>query len=336
MRGARAGRHAVGGRVLALSRPVALVLRALGLGDFLTGVPALRGVRRALPDHELVLAAPTVLAPLVDRANTADRVHQASGLDPLHWTGPAPDIAVNLHGRGPQSHRLLLDTAPGRLAAFSCPDAGVDGPEWTAEEHEVDRWCRLVSRTLDTAVDPHDIELAASSDPPLVSEAVVVHPGAAFPARRWPAGRFAAVARWARDQGWPVVVTGSAAEGELAEEVRRLAGLPGDSVLAGHTDLAQLGDVVACARLVVCGDTGLGHLASAFRTPSVVLFGPTPPRLWGPPADGPHAVIWHGGSSGDPWADTVDPGLLAISVAEVLERAGAMTRRTPAPAHGTS
>ena len=127
----------------------------------------------------LVLAAPTVLAPLVDRANTADRVHQASGLDPLHWTGPAPDIAVNLHGRGPQSHRLLLDTAPGRLAAFSCPDAGVDGPEWTAEEHEVDRWCRLVSRTLDTAVDPHDIELAASSDPPRVSEAVVVHPGAA-------------------------------------------------------------------------------------------------------------------------------------------------------------
>jgi ADP-heptose:LPS heptosyltransferase len=299
-------------------------------------VPALRGVRRALPDHELVLAAPTVLAPLVDRANTVDRMHQASGLDPLHWTGPAPDVAVNLHGRGPQSHRLLLDTAPGRLAAFSCPEVAVDGPAWTAEEHEVDRWCRLVSETLDIAVDPHDIGLAAPSDPPLVNEAVVVHPGAAFPARRWPAERFAAVARWAAEQGWPVVVTGSAAEKELAEEVRRLAGLPGDSVLAGHTDLAQLADVVATARLVVCGDTGLAHLASAFRTPSVVLFGPTPPRLWGPPGDGPHAVIWHGESSGDPWADAVDPGLLSISVEEVLEQAWAMTRRTPAPAHGTS
>ena len=299
-------------------------------------MPALRGVRRALPDHELVLAAPTVLAPLVDRANTVDRMHQASGLDPLHWTGPAPDVAVNLHGRGPQSHRLLLDTRPGRLSAFASPEVGVDGPEWEAEEHEVDRWCRLVAETLDIAVDPHDIELAAPSGPPLVSEAVVVHPGAAFPARRWPAERFAAVARWAAEQGWPVVVTGLAAEKELAEEVRRLAGLPGDSVLAGRTDLAQLADVVATARLVVCGDTGLAHLASAFRTPSVVLFGPTPPRLWGPPADGPHAVIWHGESSGDPWADAVDPGLLAIGVGEVLERAQAMTRRTPAPAHGTS
>ena len=35
-----------------------LVLRALGLGDLLTGLPALRALRARFPEHELVLAAP--------------------------------------------------------------------------------------------------------------------------------------------------------------------------------------------------------------------------------------------------------------------------------------
>jgi ADP-heptose:LPS heptosyltransferase len=332
MRGARAGGHPVHRGVLALSRkPVALVLRALGLGDFLTGVPALRAVRRALPDHELVLAAPPVLQPLIGLASVADRMHPTSGLDPLRWTGPPPDVAVNLHGRGPQSHLLLLDTAPGRLVAFGCP-VHEDGPAWTADEHEVTRWCRLVGDTLGVQADPGDIELARPPGEPVVRGAVVVHPGAAYPSRRWPPERFAAVARWAHDNAWPVVVTGSAAERDLAGSVRRAAGLPAAAVLAGRTDLVELTGLVAAARLVLCGDTGLAHVATAFGTPSVVLFGPTPPRLWGPPTGGPHTVIWHGTSEGDPWGSDVDPALLGISVEEVLDAAQAMTRRTPAPA----
>ena len=52
-------------------RPAVLVLRALGLGDLLTGLPALRGLRTAFPRHELVLAAPPDLAPLATTSSTA-------------------------------------------------------------------------------------------------------------------------------------------------------------------------------------------------------------------------------------------------------------------------
>jgi ADP-heptose:LPS heptosyltransferase len=61
----------------------------------------------------------------------------------------------------------------------------------------------------------------------------------------------------------------------------------------------------------------VAHLATAVGTPSVVLFGPVPPRHWGPPPGPKHRALW-AGFSGDPHADHVHPGLLAIDVCDVL------------------
>lgn len=320
---------------MALSRPSLLVLRALGLGDLLTGVPALRALRRAFPGRELVLAAPRVLEPLVGLAGAADRLVDTNGLGPVPWHGRAPEVAVNLHGKGPRSHAVLSGLHPGRLVAFACADAGHDGPDWRQEEHEVRRWCRLLAEDLQIPVDPRDLALPTPEAPAHRPGAVVVHPGAAFPSRRWPPERFAAVARWAAGQGYDVVVTGGSEERGLAEAVRRTAGLSSDAVLAGRTDLVGLAAEIAAARLLVSGDTGVAHLASAFSTPSVLLFGPTPPARWGPPAEGPHAVLWHGDGrsegqgdrQGDPWGQEVDPALLEIQVDEVVGAARRLLAR---------
>jgi ADP-heptose:LPS heptosyltransferase len=84
---------------------------------------------------------------------------------------------------------------------------------------------------------------------------------------------------------------------------------------------------VAAAGRVVCGDTGVAHLATALGTPSVVLFGPTPPAEWGPPAARPwHRALW-AGRTGDPHASEPDPGLLALEPRQVLEA----LERLPAP-----
>lgn len=87
----------------------------------------------------------------------------------------------------------------------------------------------------------------------------------------------------------------------------------------------ELAALVAAAGRVVCADTGVAHLATALRRPSVVLFGPVAPALWGPPPDRPrHVALW-AGRSGDPHAMRVDAGLLEIGVADVL----AALRRLP-------
>ena len=190
------------------------------------------------------------------------------------------------------------------------------GPPWRAGEHEVARWCRLV-QAAGLPADPARLALRpppGAGDGPLAG-ATVVHPGAASEARRWPAARFAALARAERCAGRRVVITGSASERGLATAVAAAADLGDDAVLAGRTTLAELAGIVAGAGRVVCGDTGVAHLATAFGTPSVVLFGPTPPTHWGPPATlrARHRVLWTG-RPGDPHAGRVDAGLLGISV----------------------
>jgi ADP-heptose:LPS heptosyltransferase len=94
-------------------------------------------------------------------------------------------------------------------------------------------------------------------------------------------------------------------------------------VLAGRTTILELAGIVAGARLVVAGDTGVGHLASALGRPSVLLFGPTSPSTWGPPANGPHTVLWKG-TTGDPHGGEPDRGLLGITVDEVERAAAAL------------
>ncbi|WP_084958409.1 glycosyltransferase family 9 protein [Thermoactinospora rubra] len=280
----------------------ALVLRGLGLGDLLTAVPALRGLRRALPGCRITLAAPEPLRPLLPLIGAVDELLDVSGPGPVPFERPG--LAVNLHGRGPQSIEALRATRPGALLSYGA------GPAWPERVHEVRRWCDLLE-WYGIACDPGDLALGRTDR----SGPAIVHPGAAYPARRWPPERFAEVAR---ALGEDVVVTGGPGEAEPARRVADLAGLPAGRVLAGRTDLGELAALMATARLVVCGDTGVGHLATAFGVPSVLLFGPTSPELWGPPPGRGHVVLW-AGCEGDPHGLEPDPGLLKISVCDVLE-----------------
>ena len=315
---------------MALSRPVLLVLRALGLGDLLAAVPALRALRGARPGHDVVLAAPAALAPMAFLSGAVDRIWPTADLGAFVAPPDPVDIAVNLHGRGPESHGALSSVGSREFLAFGQPTLGYAGPPWRADEHEVSRWCRLVAEGWSVDADPTDLQLPAPATASAAPGAVVLHPGAAYPARRWPVERFAEVAAWARGRGLRAVVTGSADEAALAQRLVALAGLPPEAMLAGRTGLTELAALVAEARLVVSGDTGVAHLASAYRTPSVVLFGPTPPARWGPPEHGPHVALWHGTDAGDPWADVVDDALLAIDADEVVEHATRLLASAPA------
>ncbi|WP_129843230.1 glycosyltransferase family 9 protein [Streptomyces sp. RFCAC02] len=303
--------------------PTVVALRALGLGDLLTAVPALRGLRRAYPGHRLLLAAPEALRPAVAATGAVDGLLPVAApgraVPPrVPWTGAPPACAVDLHGCGPESAAPLRALRPRRLLAY----AAADGPAWHETEHERARWCRLLVHHGIPA-DPDDLRIAPPPVPSPAPGAVVLHPGADAGARRWPAERFAAVGRDLRAAGRTVVVTGGPSERALAHRVADAAGLPATAVLAG-VPFPTLMALVAGARAVVVGDTGIAHLATALGTPSVVLFGPVSPALWGPPGLPRHRVLWHPGAGpvtarpGDAHGAEPDPRLLRITPPEVM------------------
>lgn len=306
-----------------MSRPAALILCAPGLGDLLAAVPALRALARALPDHERVLAIPAPLGPLALHTRTIDHVLCVPPPPTtLSTGGPPPDIAVNLRGHDPASHALLGSLDARLTFAFACPGApeSAEGPAWRDDEHEVARWCRMLQEHGIVA-DPSELDVDAppGPEPPAARGATLLHPGAGSAARRWPVERWGALAGSLAQAGERIVITGGADEVPLALEVARRARLPATSVLAGQTGVMELARAVAAARRVVCGDTGVARLATALRRPSVVLFGPTPPALAGPPPDRPwHRALW-AGITGDPHAGEPSPGLWRIHAGDVLD-----------------
>jgi ADP-heptose:LPS heptosyltransferase len=297
---------------------IVLSLRAAGLGDLLTAVPALRAVRAAHPDARHVLATTAGLEEIAQLLGAVDVVVAADvGRAPGRPLVEALDVAVNLHGCGPESHRLLLSCRPTHLVAFAHAGVDVPGPHWDPDEHEVARWCRLVS-AAGMPVDPDDLDVVVPPGPlpPGVRGATVLHPGAAWPARRWPIERWAALADAEVAEGHRTVVTVGPGEDDLGQAIA--SRVPGVTVVRCGRDPALLFRVVDAARVLVCGDTGVAHVATAVGTPSVVLFGPEPPSRWGPPANRPwHVALW-AGRVGDPHGLTPDAGLLELAVLDVL------------------
>ena len=126
----------------------------------------------------------------------------------------------------------------------------------------------------------------------------VFAPGADYgPAKRWPPGHFAALARdlQARER-LPVLLLGSAKEAPICEAIAALAP-DACRVLAGQTPLDTAMALIAAARGVVSNDSGLMHVAAAFGTPQAAVFGSSSPGHT-PPLSPAARVLWLQGQAG--------------------------------------
>ncbi len=115
---------------------------------------------------------------------------------------------------------------------------------------------------------------------------VLLNPNASelLPQRRWPHGHFAALATAILER-WPDVVillTGAPEEAAEAEQLRARVDHPRLVNFAGRQQLNELPALYAQAALMVTNDSGPGHFAAITTMPTIVLFGPETPALYGP------------------------------------------------------
>lgn len=330
------------------ARPTLLVLRHHGLGDLVTAQPALHGLRRAFPEHRLVCTCPSWLLPLADSFGTAEQwvseisnfpLDEGANSDPSrHQEVDAAllanvlprvrsaDVLVSLRTPGHELVPIVQSLAPRILVSYRTQALAATAgfPELNFTDHIQTRWRRL----LDTiGVTVHDEDLySLKLAPDQWHGFTVIHVGAGSPSRIWPLDRWVEVVAHLASAGHRVALTGSRAEASMMSEVRQRARLPTGCDHSG-TDIMKLVRLVAGARLVVCCDSGVSHLATAFRRPAVTLFGPVPPAWWGPPPGNPqHRTLWTG-RTGDNYALAVDPGLLEIGVEDVLSAVESLPER---------
>jgi heptosyltransferase-3 len=115
-----------------------------------------------------------------------------------------------------------------------------------------------------------------------VGPVAILHPGTRMPYKQWHESGWQAVARELQSRGYALVVTGGKAEEELAYIDHLFGEFENLTVAAGRLRFGDIGELMTRAELFVGVDTSITHLAAAAGTPTVVLFGPEDPRVWGP------------------------------------------------------
>jgi len=311
---------------LLTSHPRILLVKLSSFGDVLHALPTLEALRAAYPEGHLTWLVEAAYAPLLSGHPALDEVWEAPRLRPgqfFNGANPAMfggllrqlrardfDLVIDLQG--------LLKSAVWVFLSRSLRKVGYDRtregsylvltervPPYDPEAHAVWRYLNLAHYLGAAAANPPGappalprfrLGLDAGVDlGPLLPEAgqrplAVLHPGARWTSKLWPAAAWARLAQWLGvEKGFQVAVTGAAADRDLAARI--CAGWRRPAInLAGRTSLAELAGVLKAARLAVTTDTGAMHLAAALGTPVVALFGPTAPWRTGPFGAG-HQIV---------------------------------------------
>ncbi|MDQ0616612.1 glycosyltransferase family 9 protein [Arthrobacter globiformis] len=302
------------------------VLRGGGLGDLMFALPAVAALKAAYPGASVTLLGTPVHAELL--AQTVGPVDETVILPFAEGVRPGPeddeeverffaamrgrnfDLAVQLHGGGRYSNPFLLRLGARHAVGTRTPDAAPleRTVPYVYYQHEPLRALEVAGfagappRELEARLEAlpefgqrlaQDLPLGNGGpglgyDGPGQGRVLVIHPGATDPRRRWPAERFAAVARKAADDGFRVYVVGDSSEKELAEAVVELAAeqssteqspadesgaaRPAVESLAGKLSLGELAALLAGSAVVVANDSGPRHLAQALGTSTVGIY----------------------------------------------------------------
>lgn len=299
------------GKLTELAPERILILRALQIGDLMCAVPAFRALRGALPDAHITLLGLPWARSFVERFNLyLDEFvefpgypgfpEQPENVDrfPSFLTGVQSlnfDLALQMQGSGEVSNSLTVLLGANSCAGYCLP--GHYRPEgnlfldYPDSEPEVWRHLRLME-FLGVPLQGDDLEFPfcdqdwkelyqLMDDFNIRGDYICIHPGARSPDRRWPVERFAQVADGLHAYGAQIVLTGSDQEVDLTRALVEKMKCPALD-LAGRTSLGGLAALVSHARLVLSNDTGVSHIASALKTPSVVLFSASDPNRWAP------------------------------------------------------
>ena len=279
-----------------------LVVRLGALGDVVHTIPAVAALRRTYPDAQIDWLVDAKHRAIPDLVSVLDDVIALEGSTPNAWRTAivamrqtAYDVAIDFQGLL-KSAVLARASGASRVIGFSIwhlrektarPFYSATPHDDSEEGHVIRKNLRLL-RVLGIERDVIEFPLRRSGSrvADILRQLVpgpyaLINAGAAWPNKRWPPERFGEVAAFlAEARGLTPVVLWGPGEDALAQTV--IDASAGRAVLAPPSRPEDLVAMAREASLVVSGDTGPLHIATAVGTPTVSIFGPTNPARNGP------------------------------------------------------
>lgn len=294
-----ASQHAI--RVAAIMRENAmqrlLVIRGGAVGDFVVTLPVFGTLRRAYPRAWIEVLGHRSRAILAHHPAYADRVAELEDWDIYRLYSPhavvSPALATYL-----RSFDAVVAYVPDRDQTFTqnlqrlCPGEVVVWPPLPpGKGHITDHLLQAVTQWSPPA-DPSPqvhIEATAAADATqfwrttgLPEQGVVaVHPGSGGRQKLWPVAGWQRIVRWIEQQGWAGLVISGPAEQDCETQLWPNPYGP-RWPCARQFPLPVLAACLARCQMVIGHDSGVAHLAAAVGTPTLTLFGPSDPYVWGP------------------------------------------------------
>ena len=283
-----------------------LLIPYMWIGDFIRCHSAARVLRERYPDRPVDMLTTELCAPLIDYMPGVRKgivFDLPRGRLPL---GRYRELARRMRGEHYGTALVMLRTWKSALAPFlagiperigffgECRLGLINDVRWGERrlERMIDRCGALAlpkGAKLPTdwpeprIVVPPDEARAWRERRGLPEEGrpvVAMGPGAVGRGKAWPPEHYAAAVRQLTAEGTEVWILGGPGEAELATGLAE-AGGPLARDLTGH-DLRDAILALSLADAALTNDSGLMHIAAALGTPTVAIFGPTSPRLWGP------------------------------------------------------
>ena len=281
-----------------------LIVRLGALGDIVHAVPAVAAIRDAYPDARIDWLVEQRHRSMVDLVTVIDRTIVLERASLGGWVAvmrtlraAAYDVAVDFQGLL-KSAVLARASGAARVVGFSIwhlreksarPFYSSAAP---GEGRHVIHKNLALLRALGIQGGEIRFPLAPVISPALAELTrrldgrpfALVNPGAAWPNKRWPAQCFGELCAFLGEAAGlvPVVAWGPGEE-TVADAV--IASSANTAVLAPRTTVPDLVAMCRAATVVVSGDTGPLHIATAVGAPTVSLFGPTDPARNGPWTD---------------------------------------------------
>jgi ADP-heptose:LPS heptosyltransferase len=121
------------------------------------------------------------------------------------------------------------------------------------------------------------------------TQIALIHPAAAFDTKRWGADNFVRVAEYVAAIGLAPVAVVAPQEKAVAAELETLSN--GAITTLVDLTLPEVTALAARARIFLGNDSGIAHIATAVKTPAVVIFGSSNVNHWRPWSAAPSEVV---------------------------------------------